>query len=65
MKQRWSGAERRLVDGLTEYERIARLEAIVLGRKQRLGLEERVETLESDQRRRAMPFWIRWFVRAK
>lgn len=60
-----------LVDGLTFNERLSRLEVRVLGDAQVPGLEvdhddtrRRVEDLEAADRRRAMPWYLRWWFRA-
>lgn len=63
----------RLVDGLTPDERLTQLERTVYGlhlkngslpglERQHETLRGRVEDLESADRRRKMPFWLRWWV---
>lgn len=67
---------RRLVEGLTEHERIARLEQLAFGDKSKPGLEWRMsmmrqhlEELESREASRellrAQPWYVRWFFTAK
>lgn len=58
---------RRLVDGLDQHERLSRVELRMFGRGSVIGLEraverlqDRVDELESTERRRAMG----WFTRA-
>lgn len=58
-----------LVEGLTFDERLARLESHVMGNSKVLGLmrehdetRRKVEDLESTERRRKLPFYLRWFL---
>lgn len=58
-----------LVDGLTFDERLSRLEGLVLGDDHRAGLDRdhdetrrRLEDLESIERRRSLPWYLRWWV---
>lgn len=64
-----AGAER-LQEGLNYDERIARLEGRVLGHGKAPGLSrehqlllQRVEELESAERQRRLPWYVRWAVR--
>lgn len=63
-----------LIDGLTFGERLAKVEAVLYGDKRghKPGLDrehdvtrERVEQLESIERRRTLPWYLRLFVRRK
>ena len=63
-------APEHLRDGLTFDERLSRLEGAVMGDECRPGLDrdheqtrERLERLESIERRRALPWWLRWWVK--
>lgn len=51
-----------LRNGLTLDERVTLLESAIDGDRKRLGLVERVQDLEQSERRRALPFWMRWMV---
>lgn len=60
------------VDGLNYNERLARLEGCVFGdgHQQLKGLDaehddtrKRLEELESGERRRKMPWYLRWFLK--
>lgn len=62
-------APEHLVDGLTFDERLRRLESRLFGNEHVDGLEgshqltrQRVEELESLERRRKMPWYVRLFV---
>lgn len=59
-----------LINGLTFDERLSRVEGCLFGDAKVQGLDrdhdatrERLEKLESIERRRRMPWYVRWFVR--
>lgn len=69
MARRING-ERLNEEGLDYHERLVRLEKTVYGAGRVAGLcdrtftqQERIENLESADRRQRMPFFVRWFVR--
>lgn len=57
-----------LVEGLNHHERLTRLEGTVREGPRSLERQveaqrRRIEDLESADRRRAMPWWLRWLGR--